>query len=57
MKIYFYSHTLHPGGAEKQCALVAAELKRRFGNETVILLNDGADIKEVYLGYISSPQI
>ena len=52
MKLYFYSHTLHPGGAEKQCALVASELRRRFGYESIILLNDGSDIKEEYCNYI-----
>ena len=57
MKIYFYSHTLQPGGAEKQCALLAAELKRRFGYETVILLNNGSGIKEEYLGYIKSSNV
>lgn len=54
MKLYFYSHTLHPGGAEKQCALVASELRRRFGYESIILLNNGSDIKEEYRNYILS---
>lgn len=54
MRLYFYSHTLHPGGAEKQCALIATELKRRFGHESIILLNDGSDIKEEYLNYVQN---
>ena len=57
MKVIFYSHNLHPGGAEKQCVLVAAELKRQFGYETVVLLNDGSDIKDEYLDYIKSAKV
>ena len=53
MNIFFYSHTLQPGGAEKQCALVASELKRRFGFESIILLNSGDGIKQEYLDYVN----
>ena len=44
MKLYFYSHTLKPGGAEKQCAMIAASLKMWHGYESVVILNwiDGA---------------
>lgn len=49
MKLFFYSHTLRPGGAEKQCALMAAELKRRYGYDTVVLLNNADGAKPEYL--------
>lgn len=52
MKLFFYSHTLRPGGAEKQCALMAAELKRRYGHDTVVLLNNADEAKPEYLQYL-----
>lgn len=57
MKVFFYSHTLRPGGAEKQCALVAAELKRVCGLDTVVVLNDGDGIKQQYQNYLDSARV
>lgn len=52
MKIFFYSHTLRPGGAEKQCALIAAELKRRYGYDSTVLLNNADGAKPEFLQYL-----
>lgn len=52
MKIFFYSPTLRPGGAEKQCSLVASGLKKYCGCECTILLNYGDRIKDEYARFI-----
>ena len=46
MKVFFYCPTLRPGGAEKQCSLVASGLKIMYGCESIILVNYGDGIKE-----------
>ena len=53
MKVFFYSHTLRPGGAEKQCALIAADIKKRYGYESVVILNWGDGAKPEYIQYLN----
>ena len=36
MKIFFYIHTLKPGGAEKQCSMIAAALKNVYDRRDTI---------------------
>lgn len=49
MKVFFYIPTLRPGGAEKQCALIAAEMKRRYGYESTVILNWGDGAKPEFV--------
>lgn len=49
MKIFFYIHTLKPGGAEKQCSMIAAALKKRYGFESVVILNWDDDAKPEFV--------
>lgn len=46
MKIFFYIPTLGAGGAEKQCAMVAAGLRREYEFQTEIILDYGDKIKD-----------
>lgn len=46
MKIFFYIPTLLAGGAEKQCALVAAGLRQHFGYDVSIILDYANQVKE-----------
>ena len=45
MLIYFYIPTLSAGGAEKQCAMIAAGLRRK-GYNANILLDDAGNMKD-----------
>lgn len=45
MKVFFYIPTLAAGGAEKQCSIVAAGLRRKYGIDTSIILDYGDKIK------------
>jgi len=39
MKIYFYIPSLASGGAERQCAIIASELKVKYGHDTTVFVN------------------
>lgn len=57
MKIFFYIHTLKPGGAEKQCSMIAAALKKRYGFESVVILNWGDDAKPEFIKYLEDADV
>ncbi len=52
MRVFFYIHTLRPGGAEKQCAMIAADINKRFGYESAVILNWGDGAKPEYVHYL-----
>lgn len=39
MKVFFYIPSLASGGAERQCAIIAAGLKLRYGHDISVLVN------------------
>ena len=39
MKVLFYIPTLRPGGAEKQCTLIASSLKKRYDYDCKVIVN------------------
>lgn len=55
--VYFYIHTLEAGGAEKQCALMAAELKRRYGYGSVVILNSAVGAKPEFVKYLTDANV
>lgn len=46
MKLFFYIPTLAAGGAEKQCAITAAGLKKSYGHDTYVVLDHPDKIKD-----------
>lgn len=46
MKVFFYIPTLAAGGAEKQCAMTAAGLKKVYRHDVVVILDYGSSVKE-----------
>lgn len=46
MKLFFYIPTLAAGGAEKQCAMTAAGLKKSYGCDTYVVLDYSDKIKD-----------
>lgn len=39
MKVYFYIPSLASGGAERQCAIIASDLKVRYGHDVKVFVN------------------
>lgn len=57
MKAFFYIPTLAAGGAEKQCSIVAAGLRREYGIDTSIILDYGDKIKDSNRAIVESDNV
>lgn len=57
MKVFFYIPTLAAGGAEKQCSIVAAGLRREYGIDTSIILDYGDKIKDSNWAIVESDNV
>lgn len=57
MKALFYIPTLAAGGAEKQCSIVAAGLRREYGIDTSIILDYGDKIKDSNRAIVESDDV